>query len=162
MTNPENLQGNGDSDEKKISKENSDPNPDNSGIVPAADNNEAVPLMPITAVSPDRAIVSFMENPTVLEALVHEAPEEVLKLVAAADERQFKYFTQREENRHKERLARENTTRTVIGTIGGAVLAAFGYSALTGDTSLSTEVITVIVGGFGGLGIGKLLAAPED
>lgn len=161
MTNSDNLQG--DSDRKKIGESNSNSLPDGSKeIVPAADSNEAVPVIPITAASPDRAVLSIMENPTVLEALVHEAPEEVIKFVAAADERQFKFYTQREENRHKEQLARENTTRIAIGTIGGAVLAAFGYSALTGDISLSAEIISVIVGGFGGLGISKLLTPPED
>lgn len=160
MTNSDNLQG--DSDEKKIGDSNTNALPDAREIVPSANSNEAVPVIPITAANTDRAVLSIIENPSVLEALAHQAPHEVIKFATSADERLFKYSTQKEENRHKERLARENTTRIVVGTIGGAVLAAFGYSALTGDTSLSTEVITVIVGGFGGLGIGKLLTPPED
>lgn len=172
MANPDNLPQDSDEQEaedpstqpKSSSNDhsNADQLPDGGRIVPTANETDSVPMVPITAANPDRAIVSILENPTVLEALVQEAPAEVLEFVKAADERQFKYFTQKEENRHKEQLARENTTRITIGTIGGAVLAAFVYSAFTGDTSLSAEIITAIIGGFGGLGIGKLLQPKEE
>lgn len=69
---------------------------------------------------------------------------------------------QKEENRHKEQLASEATKRIAIATIGSATLAAFVYSALTGDVSLSGQIISVIVGGFGGLGLSRIFESKED
>jgi hypothetical protein len=43
-----------------------------------------------------------------------------------------------------------------------AVFAAFVYSAITGDKSLSNTIISVVVGGFGGVGIGKVLENKEE
>lgn len=134
---------------------------DGGRIVPSADS-DSTPMVPLDRTNPNRAIVSILENPSVLDALVHEAPAEVIKFVESADERQFKYYSQKEANRHEESMAREATTRIAIGAVGGAVLVAFGYSAFTGDTSLSAQIIAVIVGGFGGLGIGEIFKKKEE
>ena len=123
---------------------------------------DSAPMVPLKPATPDRAIVSIMENPSVLEALVHEAPAEVLQFVEAADDRQFRYFCQKEANRHQERMAREATTRIAIGSVSGAVLAAFIYSAYTGDINLSSTIVTAIIGGFGGLGISKYFQPKEE
>lgn len=87
---------------------------------------------------------------------------EVIKFVEAADQRQFKYFTQREENRHKELLVSESTKRIAIGSVLVTVFAAFTYSTLTGDSNLASQVIMIIVAGFGGLGIRDLFQRKED
>lgn len=133
---------------------------DSGRIVPTADVDSA-PMVPLKP-TPDRAVVSIIENPSVLEALVHEAPAEVLKFVETSDDRQFKYFMQREENRHKERMAREATTRIGIAGIVGAALAGFAYSAFTGDTHLSGQIVVAIIGAFGGFGIDKVLQPKEE
>lgn len=49
------------------------------------DAEESAPLIPITKADPDRAVLSILENPSVLDALVQEAPAEVIKFVDASD-----------------------------------------------------------------------------
>lgn len=130
---------------------------DGGRIIPAAE-----PVVPITTINSDKAVLSVLVNPSVMEALVQDAPQDVLKFAEASDERQFKYYMQQEQNRHQERMAREATTRIAIGSVGGAVLAAFVYSAYTGDTNLSSTIVTAIIGGFGGLGISKFFQPKEE
>jgi hypothetical protein len=126
------------------------------------EGDPAYPMVPITAASSDKAVLSVLVNPSVMEALAQDAPQEVLKFAEASDDRQFRYYMQREQNRHKELVAREATTRIAIGAVMGSVFGAFIYSAFTGDTNLSSQIISVIVGGFGGLGISKLLQSKEE
>lgn len=133
---------------------------DSARIVPTSDVDSA-PMVPLKP-TPDRAVVSIIENPSVLEALVHEAPAEVLKFVETSDDRQFKYFMQREENRHKERMAREATTRIAIAVISGAAIAGFAYSAFTGNEMLSSIIVTAVISAFSGLGIKELLKLKEE
>ncbi len=171
MANSDNLPPESDEfKEGEIEPLNKSPNVDSSAskepvdggrIVPSADS-DSTPMVPLDRADPNRAIVSILENPSVLDALVHEAPAEVLQFVEASDDRQFRYFSQKEANRHQESMAREATTRIAIGAVGSAVLVAFGYSAFTGDTSLSAQIIAVIVGGFGGLGIGEIFKKKEE
>lgn len=90
MTNSDNLSQDSDEAEESSPKQTSSGNdqsnadqqlPDGGRIVPTANETASVPMVPITAANPDRAVVSIMENPTVLEALVHEAPAEVMRLL---------------------------------------------------------------------------------
>jgi hypothetical protein len=76
------------------SSSNSDVNKkqdDGGRIVPT--NSDVVPVIPGMAISQDTTVVSIMANPSVLDALVQEAPTEVMRFVEAADERQFRYRT---------------------------------------------------------------------
>lgn len=132
-----------------------------SNLIASASVGDSAPMVPLKPTS-DRTVVSIMENPSVLEALVHEAPAEVMEFVEASDNRQFKYFSQKEENRHKELLAGENTKRIAIGVVFGTALIAFVYSAVTGDSTLPNQIITVIVAGFGGLGVRELFQRKEE
>lgn len=147
-------------------------NSENSAPAPEQDRTNLVdpntayasPTVPMTLVSSDRPALSVIINPSVMQALAQDTPQELLKFAEASDERQFKYYMQKEQNRHKEQLASENTTRIAVGAVLGAVFAAFTYSAITGDSTLSGQIIAVIVGGFGGLGVGltKVFRPKED
>jgi len=169
VSNPDNIPSSSDEHEDPPSEKAPSGNSSSSGkangdsirMIPAPEKDSA-PMVPLDTANPDRTVVSIMENPSVLEALVHEAPAEVIKFVESSDDRQFRYYSQKEENRHKERLARETTTRLAVAGVLGCAFAAFGYSAITGDTNLSNQIISVIVGGFGGLGISKLFQNKDE
>ncbi len=140
-------------DKPKIDKPESSEQPENDSIYP---------LVPMSSGTEGKAILSVMVNPSVMEALAQDSPEQLLEFVEKSDDRQYQYYLQKEQNRHNEKIARENTTRIAIASVLSAVFAAFFYSAATGEISLSAEIISALIGGFGGLGIGKVLQRPED
>ncbi len=172
MTNPENIPSQPDeSKEEGATPVDRLPSNNNSSSGKEQENDdqtaratevESAPMVPLKSSAPDRTVVSIMENPSVLEALVHEAPEEVIRFVESADDRQFRYYSQKEANRHKELLAGENTKRIAILGVIAVVFGGFAYSTFTHDSALPTQVITVIVAGFGGLGVRELFKRKEE
>lgn len=106
--------------------------------------------------------IGMMVNITSSQILVQKTPDKLLDFAESNDRRQFEFYTKMEQARHQRRLARETTTRMGIGAVLGVIGVAFGYAITTGDARLAEKIVTTVVGGFGGVGIGVVLAPKKN
>lgn len=101
-------------------------------------------------------------NPSTIETLAQKTPDALIKFVESSDQRQYQYHLNIQEQRHKESLAKENTTRLILGGIFSIFIMCFIYAAYTKDQSLPNQVFNVLLGGAGGAGLITTLNRKKD
>ena len=148
--------------EQDIDKEKQQSTPEsNNELVKSEDSSDH--LIPFLADNASRsAYIGMMVNTTTSQILAQKAPEKVLDFAESNDRRQFEFYMKMEGNRHQQRLARESTTRIGIVAVVGIVGIAFSYAITTGDASLAEKIVNTVVGAFGGVGIGVVLAPKKN
>jgi len=113
-----------------------------------------VPLVPL--VSGTLPVAAQIISPMAFEALAKESPDQLLKFVESYDERQLRFYSLKEENKHRQQIEQEKTKRFGMGLIFATIASVMIYSGLTGDKTLSEKIINVAIGALGGLGAGAV------
>jgi len=101
-------------------------------------------------------------NPTTIQSLIQQDPDALIKFAESSDERLYQFQLAVRQQKHKENMAKENTTRLILGGIFGLFTMCFIYAALTKDQSLPTQVFNVLLGGAGGAGLITTLSQKKD
>ena len=105
---------------------------------------------------------SILVNPSAIESLAQHSPDALIKFAESSDERQYQFHLKLQEQQHKENLAKESTSRWILGGIFGLFTICFIYAAYTKDQSLPTQVFNVLLGGAGGAGLITTLNRKKD
>ena len=120
--------------------------------------------------NPSQALNSIQN---IQDKLVDNAPEKFLAFLEKYNNDRAEITKIREENRHKETLAREankkdlqrqveNTKRITIASVLAIVINGFIYAGFTKDSALTDKIITALLGVGTGAGGASLLIKKEN
>jgi hypothetical protein len=138
-----------------------------------AKQTEGNAIVPLTVENITFPIQMPTISSSAFEALAKEDPAGLLSFVESYDRRRYEIAKLKEENRHKEIIAREDTkskeqdagsktNRIAIGLVFSFLGLVLLYSGLTGNKELPEKVINITAGVLGGAGGVTLLNRKEN
>ncbi|NBD15377.1 MAG: hypothetical protein GVY04_04310 [Cyanobacteria bacterium] len=115
----------------------------------------------ISASESSQKSIDVRLNPSTLETLAQNSPQELIELADQAEERIYNFSRAKEEHDYNLNQSKETTNRLII--IAGVllVIAGFIYSGFTGDRELPEKLVNIALGALGGIGGYKLFAKKE-
>lgn len=115
----------------------------------------------ISASESSQKSIDVRLNPSTLETLAQNSPQELIELADQAEERIYNFSRAKEEHDYNLNQSKETTNRLII--IAGVllVIAGFIYSGFTEDKELPEKLVNIALGALGGIGGYKLFAKKE-